>query len=518
MKILAGVSAHDVHWESLLRSEGIPYRIVDLAVGEDPSEVSVVVVPRSLGSREAEGLQSYLRRGGAVLGAARHLSCLPGVSTRREPLEYIISDGDEIFRSVWLLDLALQGDVAREANHLRTHQNTFAVFAGELLGGVAVLLPFDVGEALSDERALAKAFYGRRERLPSERVSLVAKGEVQHLVHDALVHLHRARSIPYAHLWYHPGQAKSVFAFRVDTDAATRAEVDVLYGSIRQAGLQATWFVDVHSHEPWIQHFSTMTGQEIGVHCYDHVVYEDQKTVMQQLDRARKVLHAVGLTPEGFAAPYGIWNPGLAVAIERMGFAYSSEFGFVYDALPLNVATRVTLNAAPQIPVHPVSIGSLLRVGYHADEMTEYYDRVVRTKLARNELLFFYHHPGHHHIDVVEHLFASAGAEGVVNMTMIEYARWWFSRCAASLCFEVQGTELRVESASHLSEHNLALRISLIDGKEATVLPARTIDLETLRTEPPSTSRPPADLRRIRETDPRRMLGDLYNAMLRRLR
>jgi hypothetical protein len=518
MKVLVGVSAHSLFWEQLLRQEGIPYRVVDLAEGNAVSEFSVMVVPRLTTGSESEALLGYLRRGGAVMGAARHLPGLPGMKTRREPIEYVVTDGDQVFPTVGLLDLALRGDVPREANHLRTQQNTFAVFAGEISGGIGVVFPFDVAELFFDYRALAKAFYGRRERLPSERVSLVAKGEIQHLVHDALVYLHHARGLPYVHAWYHPGVAKNVLAFRVDTDAGTRPDIDALYRVVRGAGIRATWFLDVRAHEPWIQHFESMVEQEIGVHCYDHVAYTDEEQARYQLGRAKQVVEAVGFAPEGVAAPFGFWTPALARAIEQLGFAYSSEFGYAYDAFPIVGATRDATFAPPQIPVHPVSIGSLLRVGYRPDAMMEYYDRVVRTKLERDEPLFFYHHPGHRCPDVARFLLERAQHEGVMNMTLREYARWWKGRSAAPLFFDIRGSELHVESVSYLNEHGVGLRVLPEGRNEILVPPASVIDLKMLKADRRPAPSFPEDLRRIRETEPRRMLGDLYTAMLRRLR
>jgi hypothetical protein len=452
------------------------------------------------------------------MGAARHLSGLPGMKTRREPIEYIVTDGDGVFPTVGLLDLALSGDVPREANHLRTQQHTFAVFAGELSGGIGVVFPFDAAESFFDQRALAKAFYGKRERLPSERVSLVGKGEIQHLVHDALVYLHHARGLPYVHAWYYPGESRNVLAFRVDTDAGSRADIDALYDVVRSAGIRATWFLDVRAHESWIHHFQSMIEQEIGVHCYDHIAYTDAEQARHQLGRAKQAVEAVGFSPEGVAAPFGFWTPAFARAIEQLGFAYSSEFGYAYDALPMVVATRDITVTPLQIPVHPVSIGSLLGVGYHAGAMMEYYDRVVQTKLLRDEPLFFYHHPGHRCPDVVRCLLERARLGGVVNMTLRDYARWWRGRSAAPLFFDVRGSELHVESVSYLNEHGIGLRVVPEGRKEILVSPAPVIDLKMLIAQKRPPPGFPEDLRRIRETDPRRMLGDLYNSMLRRLR
>ena len=112
------------------------------------------------------------RHGGAVLGSASALTGL--MESREERLRYILAaDG---FSSAGMIDLETDGLVPREANVLRTPRNTFAVFAGEWKGGVAVVLPFDPAEALTDVRAGFRNFYLNRDRLPWERVLSWAKG------------------------------------------------------------------------------------------------------------------------------------------------------------------------------------------------------------------------------------------------------------------------------------------------------------------------------------------------------
>jgi hypothetical protein len=56
------------------------------------------------------------------------------------------------------------------------------------------------------------------------------------------------------------------------------------------------------------------------------------------------------------------------------------------------------------------------------------------------------------------------------------------------------------------------------DGTEATFNPAEQVVLGTLSWQQEAISPSLSDIRRIREIDPRRLLGDLYNTMLRRLK
>jgi hypothetical protein len=177
-------------------------------------------------------------------------------------VDYLLPDEDSPFASLSILDLGIEGDIPREARALRTQGNEFAVFAGELIGGVAVLAPFDPGALMSDSRAASKSFYSGRERLPAEHVSLVSKGEVRHFVHLALEYLHHARGLPYVHLWWFPASSENMVALRIDTDGAERRDIDDLYAISRELEVGFTWFMDMKSHEEMLPGFASMVGRE----------------------------------------------------------------------------------------------------------------------------------------------------------------------------------------------------------------------------------------------------------------
>jgi hypothetical protein len=519
VKIQFGLLKQSAAWEQVCAQEGVPSDVVEPGNPRLVNEYSVLVVNRSLDSGERTAIGHYLNDGGAVIGFTPFLSELVKSSSRKENLNHLVSDQQKGLFDIALLDLAVEGHIPKEANVLRTGENTFGMFAGKLLGGVAVLLPFDPVDLLTDLRTANKRFYATRERLPAERVSLVGKGELRHLLHRCFEYLHHARNIPYVHLWYYPGGKKNVFAFRIDTDGGEKWEIDALYDVAKEAGVGFSWFLDVRAHEQWLSHFLYMAGQETGVHCYEHQVFLTREANLKNITKARRLMEGAGLASEGFAAPFGMWNIGLAEAIDEAGFAYSSEFAFAYDSLPLYPEALGIVYHTLQIPVHPISIGSLKRVGYTEKQMQEYYNAVVDKKLARGEPLFFYTHPTHHSWETVRSLIGHIRGKGVDSATFGEVARWW-KRRSLSKC--VVDTE-RSTATVHVQPvgngpDELWLRVSRAPGLEAIVPYSETLDFDRVPWTPMTVTDLPDDVRRIREFDPRSLVGDIYTEMMRKFK
>ncbi len=491
---------------------------MNLSDGEGVPECSLLIVTHTLDATERDTIEQYLRSGGAILAYARHVAGVGGTSVRRERLHYILSEGDPVFPSIRVIDLGCEGHIPREANHLRTHQNQHAIFAGPLLGGSAVLLPFDVQRVLTDVRTTNKAFYSRRDRLPTERVSLVSRGEIFQLCHHAFEYLHHSRSLPYVHLWYFPETAGNVLAFRIDTDGAARHDIDALYSVLRNAQTEGTWFLDVAAHEPWLPHFSTLAGQELALHCYEHRIEADPGRQAAQWGRALAMMRQAGFAPHGVAAPFGTWTPALGKVIDGLGLLYSSEFSYAYDTLPLLAEADDRIYRTLQVPVHPISIGSLRRAGATSRQMIDYYRSTIDAHWARNIPLVFYHHPGHRHWEVVEALLEYGQTFNVSRMRLGQVAQWWMARGQLEARFEVRESVLQVANADALAEARIGIRVALTEEHSLVLRPAATILLDSREQLVRAQVQVPDDLHRIRAADPRRVLGDLYTAMLRRLK
>ncbi len=523
MRIFIGFIGPSAGWEAVCTQEGVPFGLVDVHSDDLPRVCSVLVVNRALMSSERESVEQYLRRGGAVIGYAQHLSSITAVHTDKQQLEYIVGERDALLPDIHMLDLGLEGIVAKEANALRSQASTFALFAGPLGNGYGIALPFDLEDIVGDRRVASKNFYSPYERLPSERVSLVGKGEVRQLMHRSFEYLHHARGFPYAHLWYFPHGNPTLFAFRVDTDRAERSDVDSLHALARERGLALSWYLDVGTHEPWLMHFQTLVGQEFGVHCYDHQVYPTVDANLKNIARAFRSMREAGFNPVGFAAPYGIWTPELAQAVEQLPFEYSSEFAYIYDSLPVYPEIPGKRFSTLQVPIHPICTGSMQKVGYGDMQMVAYFKGVLDRKIRRNEPLFLYDHPVHRRWKVAETLFDEIDAREIGNITMQEYARWWKMRQTIRVALEANEDVLSVSGLpdpEDLDAASVWLRVVRSDGSYLITPLEPRIELGqggawNPRAEP---APPPDDIRKIRDFDLRGMLGNIYTSMSRRFR
>lgn len=518
MKIAAALLRPSFVWEEFLRQEGFPFRVMERGEEWSAEQQSLLIVTRPLAADEQSTVRQCLKGGGAVLGCARDLREIAGVAAGPGRIDYLLGEGSGLFGSVGLVDLGLEGEIPREARLLRTEQNTFAVFAGELLGGMAVILPFDPESALGDARPAMKNFYSRIERLPAERVSLVAKGEVRHLLRQSMEFLHLSRGLPYVHLWYFPGAARNLFAFRVDTDFAEKRDIDALYALARSHDMGLSWFIDVESHRPLLAHFRSMAGQEFGVHCYAHAVDPLEEPNRRNFSKAKQILREAGFDGRGLAAPYGIWNPALARVTVELGFAYSSEFSWAYDTLPGLPATTECVYDVLQVPIHPICVGSLRKAGHSESQMREYFNLMLDWKSARSEPLIFYHHPSDRHWGVLDELFRQADERGVLKTTLGEYAAWWNRRTGTSVDVVLRGEVLDLEYDAERGGGELSLRVIRAPGKESLVGLSPRIELRAPEWKERLAFLPPSDLRRTREFDTRTLLAEIHARMTRRAR
>jgi hypothetical protein len=515
MKLRVGLLSASSSWEQILGQEGIPWGVVG-AERLERDAWSVLIVNRHVSAGERSDIEDFLANGGAILGYSEHLAGVCGLSTIPRQVRYIINESD----AGWDVDLVfvrIKGSLPRNANTLRTDTGDHALFAGGFGGGWAVVLPFDAARLMTDARARSRMFYGQRERLPSERVSDVDKNQVRLIIRRGLEYLHHAQGLPYLHVWYYPHGFATVFGFRIDTDGGRQTDIDHLYRVGADRGISMTWFLDVGSHESWINRFGAMEGQEISLHCYTHATFSTQAENLNNIRKGKAAMESAGLSPPGFSAPYGIWNPGLANAIDASGFEYSSEFSYAYDTLPLYPESGGVRWNTLQVPVHPVCVGSMLRIGYTDEQMADYFVRSMKTKLQRSEPLFFYHHPSHQRWGVIEHLFDTVKENRIAAFSLADFARWWKHRGRTFIEASVAGDKLQVTTVP--ANDDVWLRVSMPGGREQ-LLPCKeqVPDLSGCTAwEPRPGYGPPQDIRRVSEFDLRSSLGDVYNMLVRKL-
>jgi peptidoglycan/xylan/chitin deacetylase (PgdA/CDA1 family) len=352
------------------------------------------------------------------------------------------------------------------------------------------------------ENAVAtRSFYAKGSRLPFERIAAIPKGSIRHILSRALQLLHHYCGLPYVHRWYFPAKVQSMFNLRIDTDYANKQEIEKLYSLVKAMNIPATWFVDVKSQEDCIEIFAAMEGQEIGIHGYEHREYLEYKDAVENIRKAMDIFQMHGIEAEGFAAPYGVWKEELARASTHCGFVYSTEFSYDYDGLPSFPIVNGSEISTLQVPIHPISIGSLRRQGFSVQEMKEYFSHVITMKVQRREPVFLYHHPKNGYEEVLCDIVETIRQQKIPVITLGKYARWWQQRdeCIPTVEYENGLLTVQVETIPE----NLWMRISRADGKEAFTPIKKIIDSERLEWQaPPQLPQLPNDIHRIRSFNP----------------
>jgi hypothetical protein len=426
MKLKTGLLGKSLGWEILLAQIGVGFdRISSIS---EINDYLILVIADEYDNEIDPALRKYLQEGGGLLCSSFIFDMIANTHSKEVFLKYLSPDKDGLFTDPEIIDIYKKVKISTQANHLRTNEGEFSTFCGRYLNGNVVVLPFDIGSLIVDERSREKSFYSKSKRLPYEEVSLVSKGSIRRIVTRALENLFHSAQLPFVHLWFYPKDVSNVFIFRADTDYGTIHQIDQLYHLSQKYNIPTTWFVDTKSQQSWINYFSEMQNQEIGVHCYEHRNYNSYAENYSNIKKAYDLLKDAGIGPRGFAAPFGKWNPTLAQAVRDIGFSYSSEFSYDYDNLPSRSIIYSGLTGTLQIPVHPICIGSLRRQGFTRIEMTEYFINEIEKKLKMREPIVLYHHPTHENLDVVENVFRKIKDLNVPTMKMYEYADWWKKR------------------------------------------------------------------------------------------
>jgi peptidoglycan/xylan/chitin deacetylase (PgdA/CDA1 family) len=500
-------------WQLLLDQEGIPYAKCTDAT---PDQYSVVIV-----ADDAEGLvfakiRAYLSHGGSVLCSMNVFSKISGVPSHRKFIQYVIEGKYPGFFSSGLIDIDLHGHIHPAANVFAMQNGHNTGYCGEYGGGNVVVLPVDAGEVILDQRSAPKSFYADRRRLSYEVVSRVSKGGLRLLVSHALTLLHHRRSLPYVHKWYFPQNAPTIFGWRIDTDYATEEQFRTLSGLLDEYKIPATWFVDVKSQEHLLPLYQAMVGHEIGIHCYEHLRFTDVAHNLSDIKKALEILGQNGIAAHGYAAPYGKWKKNLAHYFPELGIEYSSEFSYDYENVPSFPINDGKPGPALQIPVHPVSIGSLRRQGFDELAMSAYYDSAIEQMVSRHIPVILYHHPGNEHPNVVRTIFKTIRQSKYPVMKLLDYARWWGKRgeMTFSCTTEKYWVHLNVQQ-----QENCWVRIVHPDGREAIIPPSERIDMNLVKwNDPPAPAQQPRDIERVRNFNPWILVQSIEDATIGKLK
>jgi hypothetical protein len=502
VRLTVGILDENNGWSLLLNQIGVVWEI--LVNGNEilPQNYSAVIVNRSPTPFEHKTLRAYLENGGALLSINGNGCSIIGSSPTKVSITTIAPHELPTFTPHDMIDVYSSG--VKEKNFPADSEIEASEWcsSGNLGKGFFISVPFDFGKAITDARSSRKNFYFTKERLPSEVVARVSKGALRKLLTDVLTFLHHKRNLPFAHKWFFPGEAQTMFTFRVDSDKGNREEVMALHEVSKRYDVATMWFLDTKSHQTWLSDFQNFGNQEVGIHCYDHRTYRSREKNFRNFAIAQMLFHGAGLTAFGAAAPYGTWNGAIAKTFEEAGMLFSSEFSFDYDDFPLFPLVDGTPSKVLQIPIHPICPGSLRRASYSREEMKSYFRAVIEKKIAEREIISLYHHPTHHYNDVIEFVFQLLQEHDVQNISYSAYAAWWKKRLSQSSSINYNHEKGTLSFSSTTNENDVRWQIIFPDEQEAIVATKSTVEISKLKKQHWAMKyTPPSDISRTRKFD-----------------
>ena len=441
-------------WEILLEWIGVPWRPVVNLNELTKENFAVAITNRHLWRDEVESVEGFVREGGGVLDIGSFLHRIRPEEICRGWLTSVFPDqADPLFSQIPLLDLDGRGISTRHGWIERGLLGYSPLGSGRVAS-----LGIDPGAMMENHIPRTKRFPGIDGRHPAERVARLSKGEVGLLVERILASLFAEGGLPMIRKRSFPEDAENIFCFRVDSDYGKREQIDALYDVAHSTSTPMTWFIHTEGHTGWLSRFAEFENQEIALHCARHRTFPDKERNRTNIREARRALQEAGMEVKGYAAPNGIWHHNLAEVIDEEGFAYSTEFTLACDAfpfhpiLPLHRRVNNHFYRTLQVPIHPVSVGNLARVGIPDERMVDYYRGVIDRKIQTHQSIIFYHHPTHERWDVVEGIIESGRRKGVRFMSFGEYANWWQLRERAQIEGSVEGDQLFLRSREREKE------------------------------------------------------------------
>ncbi len=425
--ICIGIIELNIGWEIILDQIGVWYEEVDFD-NDLSSDYSVIIVNQAISGDLEEKLHQFNDNGGSILEPSTGDLFSHARFTTKKKVKRLINT-----KNISFLDHIPFLDVYGEASLYNGQDNFGGIIDFEKHEqGMVCNLGIDPSEMILDNSYSRKRFFFQNEMNPDELVSNISKGFLADLIVCILKELHFQQGIPFVCKWVSP-KVQPIFAFRIDSDYGDQESIKALYEVGKKHEIPMTWFLHVEAHEEWISLFHEFEGQEIALHGYEHGTSNSYEHIFNNIEKGLRLLNDVGFEPKGFCVPYGIWNDALDDVLQKFEFEYTSEFTVGYDALPFPLSNKAKKNESLQIPIHPICTGSLNRKHANIEQMQEYFEAVMKNKLARYEPILFYHHPLQTGLEIWNDIFTKVNKLDLTKLSFSEYSAFWKLRSSTNI-------------------------------------------------------------------------------------
>jgi len=224
------------------------------------------------------------------------------------------------------------------------------------------------------------------------------------------------------------------FCLRIDADEYHPDTFNYYFSIFKKHKEAITVFFNINSFRGADEKISVCqdAGLDIQSHAYYHHIYNDYRNNLENIKRADTIFRKIGISPIGFAAPMGKWNPNLISALEKSGYRYSSDFCYDYLGLPSYPVANRRFSSILEIPVFPVS-PELFYLNENPDpeKVIAFYKNAINLMDECGLPVIIYAHTGSSRLipEILEEILGYAIKEKrLVPVTMTSFYYWWLDR------------------------------------------------------------------------------------------
>lgn len=452
-RIRIGYAGHHNSWEQILGQIGVDWERIEPGHSVSIQEYSCLIIDRSPDRTERSSMEDYLKDGGAVLDC--NGSLLPQPVHSRSLSVITTSNSEKIFGHIE--DIPVFGKVTTQTS------------AGSLDGAVWIdpspnrnlaFFGLPVSRLWHEYKTIHRPFRSSDSTITAERSSALRSRPYLDVILALLKILHNRADLPFVHKWWHPHSSKQVATLRIDSDYADSESIRSVSNTAKASDIPLTWFLHAGHHEPYLDDLirGLPDRDEIALHCYRHNEYRTAEQYISDIQSGIKCLQRTGVSPEGYAAPYGNWSGVLAEVLAHFPFRYTSEFSYDFDSLPSISPSSGVL----QLPVHPVTIGSFRRFRLTPSKILTYFKELIQLSCLMHQPLHLYHHPLDGSPNLWKELIKQLPKDDYVWMRYSDWSKWW-KRRSASVSTTVFDTDTKELQPAHQGKRRTLLAIHM-DG------------------------------------------------------
>jgi len=317
--------------------------------------------------------------------------------------------------------------------------------------GLLIVVPFDPNLALLEQGFEERAFFSKKAS-PKEFSSKTSKANVRAFVRNCLLNAFEFRKLPFVQLWYYPKQYSTVFCFHVDLDFLDEDTTKTI-SLFDKLAIEPTWFLNLEAAETCKDKsiVSAITKQRlVGQHGLEHNYWQDDKKSEQNVLLAHKALEKMQVEAKSFSAPNGVWNQGIAKALEKLSYETAIAFSLANDDLPFNPMVQGKKSSVLFIPTHSICIALLKQYDFSETDVTEYFLDVITRNKAANLPIMLYSHPFKEIArfpKAIEKIAEAVKQDKEIWATdYFAFADWWNKRQKSLFSIQFNGMQLAINA------------------------------------------------------------------------